>query len=115
MNAPPEPPCSGGLDAFGHRDDLRLALHGAGPGDDGEVPVAYLDLVRPDLDDGVQGMELPVRALERLGHTLDPLYNIQPADQVLIQLAGVADHTDDRGKIPGGNMGAQVLRLDPLE
>lgn len=60
-------------------------------------------------------MELPVRALERLGHTLDPLYNIQPADQVLIQLAGVADHTDDRGKIPGGNMGAQVLRLDPLE
>ena len=113
--AAPEHGGSGGLDAFGHGDDLILALHGAGTGDDGEIPVSHLDLVRPDLNDRVQRMELPVCALERLRHAFDPLYNIQPADQVLVQLAGVADHTDDRGKIASGDVGAQVLGLDPLD
>ena len=60
-------------------------------------------------------MELPVGALVRFRNMLDPLYNIQSGDQVVIQLADIADDADDGGVISLGDMGAQVLGLDPLD
>ena len=60
-------------------------------------------------------MELPVGTFKRLRNMLYPLYNVQSGDQVVIQLADVADDADDGGVVSLGDMGAQILRLDPLD
>ena len=112
--AAPEHGGSGGLDALGHGDDLLLALHRAGAGNEGEVAVAHLQLLLPHLDDGILRMEFPVGALEGLGHPLHPLDNVQTGDEVPVQLAGVADDADDGGVVSRGDVGAQVLGLNPV-
>ena len=112
--AAPEHGGPGCLDALGHGDDLLLALHRAWAGNEGEAAVAHLQLLLSHLDDGILGMELPVGALEGLGHPLDPLDNVQTGNEVPVQLAGVADDADDCGVISGGDMGPQVLRLNPV-
>ena len=76
--------------------------------------MAHLQLLLPHLDDGILGMELPVCAFEGLGHSLDPLNNVQAGDEIPVQLAGITDDTDDRGVVSGGDMGPQVLRLNPV-
>ena len=77
--------------------------------------MAHFQLLLTNLNDGVLGMELPVGTFKRLRNMLYPLYNVQSGDQVVIQLADVADDADDGGVVSLGDMGAQILRLDPLD
>ena len=113
--AAPEHGGSGGLHALSHRDDLLLALHGTGAGDHGEVAPAHQALVRAHLNDGVLGVKLAVGIFIGLRHPLHILHDIQSTDEVAVQLAGVADDADDGGVVAGGQVGAQVLTLDPVD
>ena len=113
--AAPEHGGSGGLHALSHRDDLLLALHGTGAGDHGEVAPAHQALVRAHLNDGVLGVKLAVGIFIGLRHPLHILHDIQSTDEVAVQLAGVADDADDGGVVAGGQVGAQILALDPVD
>ena len=101
------------LHVLGDGDDLVVALHGAGAGDHGEVSPAHLHA--GDVNNAVQGVEFAVGALEGLGHALDGVHDVQPHNQILVQLGRVADNTHDGGKLPLGHMGDQILGLDPAD
>ena len=76
--APPEKIGPRLLHRLSHFNDLLLALHRAGTGDQAEIAPA--DFGAAGFDDGILGMEFPVGLLEGLGYPLDGLHNFQTVE-----------------------------------
>ncbi len=79
-SAAPQQPCAGFLHRFGDRNDLLLALHRAGPGD--ELEIAPADFRAADLEDGIIRVEIPVDVLIRLPDALNVLDDLQALDEI---------------------------------
>ena len=103
-----------GLDALRYGYNLLLALDRARPRDYREASVAYGNLIFPDLHDGVERMEFPVRVLEGLGDVLHAFDDVEAGEQLVVKLADVADYADYRRVVPLRKVRAQPLRLYPL-
>lgn len=87
--AAPEHIGPGRLHGLGHGHDLLLGFHGAGTGHNAEIAAADLHIA--DLYDGIVGVVFAVAALERLGHALDAVDNVEAGDEVHIDARRVAD------------------------
>ena len=101
------------LDPVGYEGDLSFVLHGAGTGDQGEVPAA--DGSAPHLDDGVVRVELPVDRLEGVRNPGDGLHNVQALDHFHIHRGGVADETQNGVGLAMGYMDPQPLFFQPVD
>ena len=99
---------AGGLHRLRDADELVLALDGAGPGDDGEVPAAHLHA--RTIDHRVLGVELPVRGLVGLLDALDGLHAVQRLDEPRVDVGDVTHAADDRLERAGRHARRDVVR-----
>ena len=102
-----------GLDGLGDIDDLLLGFHGARPRDHGEMPAAELRVAHAH--DGVVGVELAVAALERVGHALDGIDDIQTFQQRHIDPARIADQTQHGLILAERGMHVNILVPQPVD
>ena len=99
--------------AHGPRDrEEVLALDRAGPSHDLEVAAADEHAVTA-VDDGVLGVELAVRLLERLRDALDALDDVHTLEQERIDARGVSDDADDGLGLADRDVGLEPAPLDP--
>ena len=67
------------------------------------------------VDDGVLGVELAVRALERLGDTLHALDDVHGFEQERVDLGGIAHQADDGFVLAARDVGLETLFLYPAD
>ena len=86
----------------GHPHDLILALHRAGPGDDGKAAPAA-DGHAGHVHHRVLRVELPVGLLVRLLHPHDPLHVVVHGELVHVDVGGVPHQAQDGAAHPVGD------------
>jgi hypothetical protein len=59
-------------------------------------------------------VEFPVCLLKGLGHTLDGVYDLQTAEKLGVNPAGITNQTKDRDLLTLGHMNVNVHALQPL-
>ena len=94
VRSPPQEISAGVLHGARGRQDLFLALDGAGPRDDGETPPS--DLHPCDINDRVLAPEFPACQFVRFEYRYDILHQRQEGELLLLQEALIPDHPDDR-------------------
>ena len=104
---------AGRLDGLRHGDDLPLRFDGARPRDHAEIAAADLHIA--DLYDGIVGVIFAVAALERLGHALDTVDDVEAGDKIHIDARRVADESEDRLIIALGDVDVQAKIFQPAD
>ena len=102
-----------GLYRAGNGKYLLLVFNGAGARYHAEVAAADLNVA--NVYDHVVRMELPVAALERLGHALYGIHYAKAGYKVHVYAARVAYQAKNRLELAFGNVYAQSLTLQPID